>query len=331
MTTPPPLVRRLILAPALVLAELALLAAIGPLTLVALAAAPVVGLRPVRLLAVAATGLARHVAAMAGCLALWLASGFGAFAGTRRGQEAHYALLRRFVGGVWTAIADGARVELAVEESDQARALLDGPRPVLVLARHAGQGDSLLILHELLCRHRRRPRIVMHERLRLDPLTDVLGHRLPNRFVDPRGGDTEVEIAAMARDLGPGDAVLLFPEGGNVSEERRRRAIERLERAGHAEEARWALAMRHVSAPRPGGTLAAMEAAPGADIVFLAHDGVPETRRDIWRALGGGTRVRVRYWVAPRAEVPDDRDGRIDWLFGWWRTIDDWIADPGVS
>ncbi len=89
--------------------------------------------------------------------------------------------------------------------------------------------------------------------------------------------------------------------------------------------------MRHVSAPRPGGTLAAMEAAPGADIVFLAHDGVPETRRVIWRALGGGTRVRVRYWVAPRAEVPDDRDGRIDWLFGWWRTIDDWIADPGVS
>ena len=331
MTTPPTIVRRLVLAPAIVLAELALLVAIGPLTLVALALAPVAGPRPSRLLAIAATGLARHVAALAGCLALWVACGFGALAGTRRGQDRHYALLRRFVGGIWRAIVDGARVDVVVEESGEARALLDGPRPVLVFARHAGQGDSLLVLHELLCRHRRRPRIVMHERLRLDPLTDVLGRRLPNRFVDPRGGDTEVEIAAMARDLGPGDAVLLFPEGGNVSEERRRRAIERLEEAGHVEEARWARAMRHVSAPRPGGTLAAMEAAPDADIVFLAHDGVPETPRDIWGALGGGTRVRVRYWIAPRVDVPDDRDAQIDWLFGWWRTIDDWIGDPEVS
>ena len=43
----------------------------------------------------------------------------------------------------------------------------------------------------------------MHEALALDPLIDVLGRRLPNRFVDPRGGDIEVEIAAMSRDLGP--------------------------------------------------------------------------------------------------------------------------------
>ena len=54
----------------------------------------------------------------------------------------------------------------------------------------------------LLRRYRRNPRIVMHQALALDPLIDMLGNRLPNRFVDPRGGDIEVEIAAMSRDLG---------------------------------------------------------------------------------------------------------------------------------
>lgn len=26
-------------------------------------------------------------------------------------------------------------------------------------------------------------------------------------------------------------------------------------------------------------------------------------------------------------EVPHGRDERIDWLFGWWRTLDAWIAE----
>ncbi len=94
-------------------------------------------------------------------------------------------------------------------------------RPVVVLSRHAGEGDSLLVLHALMCRHGRRPRVVLHEALRLDPLIDVLGQRLSYRFIDPRGGDTEVEIAAMARDLDDDGAVLIFPEGGNFSAQRR--------------------------------------------------------------------------------------------------------------
>ena len=62
---------------------------------------------------------------------------------------------------------------------------------MVVLSIHSGEGDSLLVLDHLLRRHGRRPRIVMHELLALDPLIDVIGRRLPNRFVDPRGGDIE--------------------------------------------------------------------------------------------------------------------------------------------
>ena len=116
---------------------------------------------------------------------------------------------------------------------------------MLVLSRHAGEGDTLLVIHELLCRHNRGPRVVVHEALRLDPVSDVLGRRLPNRFVDPRGGDTEVDIAVMAEELGETAALVIFPEGGNFSPERRLRGIERLDRAGHFEEAGWAREMKH--------------------------------------------------------------------------------------
>ena len=262
------------------------------------------------------------------CLGLWLASGFGRRAELPRSERAHYAVLRWFVGGVYRSLTRLARVDVRVSESAAAEEALSARRrPVIVLSRHAGEGDSLLVLHQLLCRHGRRPRLVLHEALRMDPLIDVLGRRLPNRFVDPRGGDTEVEIAAMARDLGDDGAVLIFPEGGNFSHARRQRGIERLERAGHAEEAAWAREMQHVSAPRPGGALAALEAAPHADVVFVGHVGVPIGFRDLWRLLPAEQTVELRLWIVGADEVPADRDEQIDWLFGWWRMLDRWVAE----
>jgi 1-acyl-sn-glycerol-3-phosphate acyltransferase len=265
---------------------------------------------------------------MLGCLGLWVASGFGVRAGSPRMQDAHAALLRWFVSGVNRWITRVARVDLRVSESDDAEAALAaGERPLIVLSRHAGEGDSLLVLHELLCRYRRRTRIVLHEGLQLDPVLDVLGHRLAWRFVDPRGGDTEVEIAAMARDLPGAGAVLIFPEGGNFSEERRRRGIERLQSRGFAEEAAWARSMENVSAPRPGGALAAIDAVPGADVVFVAHDGIPAGIGELWRMLLARTSVELRMWAVAADDVPDDHEEQIDWLFGEWCTLDRWLGE----
>jgi 1-acyl-sn-glycerol-3-phosphate acyltransferase len=238
-------------------------------------------------------------------------------------------VLSWFVAGVVRTMTRMARVEVRVTDSEAAeRALHERRAPVVVLSRHAGEGDSLLVVHALLCWYGRWSRIVMHEALRLDPLIDMLGHRLPNRFVDPRGGDTEGEIAAMAGDLGDGDALLIFPEGGNFSHSRRRRGIERLEQAGHAEEAAWAREMRHVSAPRPGGALAAIDAAPRADVVFLAHVGVPVGLRDAWRRLGSpGEPIELRLWIERADDIPSGQDEQIDWLFRWWRTVDAWVDE----
>jgi 1-acyl-sn-glycerol-3-phosphate acyltransferase len=321
----PPRVRRLLIAPLVVGAELVTLAASPVLAVASALLAPLMGgRRPLRALAILLAYTSRHIGGLAACFGLWAAG--------KQGEcEPHYAVLRWFVGGVARTARRAARVRVVVHGAEAQDALHPGRRPVVVLSMHSGQGDSLLVLDHLLSRCHRRPRIVMHEALCLDPLIAVLGARLPTRFVDPHGGDTETEIAAMSRDLGPHDAVLVFPEGGNFSAQRRQASIERLERRGHTEEAAWARQMRHVSAPRPGGALAAIAAAPDADVIFMAHHGFPQSRRDAWRSLARQKTVDVALWHVPAAAIPPGEQARINWLFGWWRTLDAWVGDRRQS
>lgn len=329
----PKLARRLIVAPLILLVEAALVVLSPLLALLAALLSPVAGgTRALRALAIAVDYAARHLACTFACGCLWVASGFGRHLRSPRLRRAHHAVLRWFVAGLYRTMTRMARVEVRTTASEAAERVLSAKRsPVVVLSRHAGEGDSLLVLHALLCHYDREPRIVLHEALRLDPLIDMLGHRLPNRFVDPRGGDTEREIAAMASDLDNGGALLIFPEGGNFSPSRRQRGIDRLESAGHAEEAGWAREMRHVAAPRPGGALAAMEAAPRADVIFLGHVGVPAGMREAWSRLADPQHIEVRLWIEHAEDVPATYDERIDWLFGWWQTIDAWVDERHAS
>ena len=323
---PPRPVRRLVVAPLVVAVE-ALVLVLSPLVLlVAAVLSPLFGgLRPLRLALVVVVFVARHLEAVVRLLGLWLRGRGG-------DQDAHLEVMRAFVTGVYRAIVRIARVEVHTDETAAAsEALASGDRPLVLLGRHAGEGDTLLVIHELLCRHQRAPRVVMHEALRLDPLIDVLGGRLPNRFVDPRGGDTEVEIAALARDLDGSSALVIFPEGANFTEERRRRGIDRLERAGHDRQAEAARAMRHVSAPRPGGALAAIEAAPEHDVVIMGHVGFPTSLADAWRLLPEPQTIEVKLWHEAWDTIPTDPDARIDWLFERWRRLDAWVEERNAA
>ena len=57
-----------------------------------------------------------------------------------------------------------------------------------MLSRHAGPGDSLLLVHHLLSVYHRRPRVVMKAALQLDPGLDVVGNRVPNVFISHAAG-----------------------------------------------------------------------------------------------------------------------------------------------
>jgi 1-acyl-sn-glycerol-3-phosphate acyltransferase len=217
----------------------------------------------------------------------------------------------------------------------------DGPTPdahpglpILVCCRHAGPGDSFVLIHALMHWYAREPRVVLKNTLAWDPAIDVLLHRVPARFITPAGGEgLEEQIADLASGLDENDAFVIFPEGGNFTESRRTRGIERLRKLGLDRMAERAEAMTNVLAPRPGGFIAALDAAPEADVVLVAHTGLDHvlTVGDIWRELPMDKRIIMRWWKVPRAEIPADREERIEWLFGWWERIDVWIAENRVD
>ena len=83
--------------------------------------------------------------------------------------------------------------------------------------------------------------------------------------------------------------------------------------------ARRAEEMTHVLAPRPGGVLAALEAAPEADVLMVAHTGLDHlvTVSDLWRELPMDKQITMRWWQVSRAEIPEDRDLAVNGLDPW--------------
>jgi 1-acyl-sn-glycerol-3-phosphate acyltransferase len=125
--------------------------------------------------------------------------------------------------------------------------------------------------------------------------------------------------------------LVLFPEGGNFTPERRHRAIGRLRRTGHRAEAARADQMEHMLPPRPGGALAAMRGNPGAEVVFGAHTGLGLAAfpRDVWRETPLGRTFASVVWLAPADERPTDPDALVQWLYGWWQRLDAWVEVQG--
>jgi 1-acyl-sn-glycerol-3-phosphate acyltransferase len=164
-----------------------------------------------------------------------------------------------------------------------------------------------------------------------DPLIDALLSRIPHAYISPRPGDqgaTAARIGALAQGMAADDALLIFPEGGNFSPTRRMHAIRRLRRRGLAEAAERAEQLHNVLPPHPDGLLAAIDAAPEADIVFVAHTGLDhlQTASDLWRAVPLRVPVEFTWWAVPAAEVPRQAEARVGWLQHHWSRIDDWVA-----
>jgi hypothetical protein len=83
--------------------------------------------------------------------------------------------------------------------------------------------------------------------------------------------------------------------------------------------------------PRPGGTLAILEANPAMDIVIVAHAGFEAAASfdTFWRGGLVGREVRFQVWRIRADEVPDE--DRALWLFDQWARVDDWVAAQAAS
>jgi 1-acyl-sn-glycerol-3-phosphate acyltransferase len=260
---------------------------------------------------------------------LWVASGLGRRLQRERWRDAHYTLMRWYLA----VLVRGAqrafhlRFDLDLDEARPADAV---DRPLLVLARHAGPGDSFLLVHGLL-QLGYRPRIVLRGSLRWAPTIDVALHRVPSFFVVPGSppGTGTTAIGELAADIGPRDALVIFPEGRNFTPNRRTHSIAKLEELGDHHAAEDARELRHVLTPRPGGTLAALERAPDADVVFVTHAGLEDLAGvvDLWRGMPMDAAVQAKAWRVPAQQIPTAREARAAWLAWWWRRIDAWLVE----
>jgi 1-acyl-sn-glycerol-3-phosphate acyltransferase len=329
---PPRWFRRIVLAPAMV--GLAIVVVVGvPVWLIGVAlVAPFLPgrWRPLRVFWMVLVHLVLETYVLVRLFFLWIVSGFGRHVRGPTFERAHYDLVKRYLA---LMLGEAERVlHLRVEVEGPSPASYHG-RPLLVFCRHAGPGDSFLLVHFLVNVYEREPRIVLKDTLQWDPAIDVLLNRLPNRFIRPGATGLEEQIGELARGLDHNDAFVIFPEGGNFTERRRARAIARLQERGRLDDAEKAARMRNVLAPRPGGVLAALENAPGADVVWVAHSGLEHliSVADIWRELPMDSVVRMRWWQVAGPEVPAGREERIDWLYDWWARIDAWIGEQRAA
>jgi 1-acyl-sn-glycerol-3-phosphate acyltransferase len=361
---PPRLLRRLILAPLVIVLTLAAIVLSPLMFLVGLVATPSHRgrRRTLRLIWFGLSWLVMESLALVACLGLWIVSGFGGRLRSEASMDRHYGLVRWFLATLFRRAVTVFRLRVEIEEpeatpAEQAARLT---RPVIVLSRHAGPGDSFLLVHQLLSRYGRKPRIVMKAALQFDPSIDVVINRLPHAFVHPHRnsapsprpvspaesapaqapappevpesvaeGPVIEEIRRLSSGLGPTGAIVIFPEGGNFTPNRRRRGIRRLEEAHRYPEADRARRMANLLPPRSGGAFAAIDSAPTADVIFVAHTGLDDliTVGDVWRALPMEQIIRVKWWRVPAPDVPRERDEVIQWLYNWWERIDEWIAE----
>ena len=327
--------RRVVIAPGLVLGVLAIVLTLPVVVMVAAFISRYVPgrWRILRIVWFLFLYLLVEAASLTMMFSLWLLSGFGLKIDRPAFVEAHYVLMGWMLRRVVASAKFTFKLNIIREGSPSfTRGRRGGPRPVMVLSRHAGPGDSILLMDALANGFRRQPRIVMKEFLQWDPMIDIMINRLPSAFVPEgkEGRDILLDtIGDIASGMDDNDAFVIFPEGGNYSEKRARRAIEKLREIGRPDLAERAAELENTLPPRSTGVRTALARAPeDTDVFFVGHAGLElfVTPGDIWRGIPTDTNVKARVWYVPAEEIPPP-ETQEDWLFDMWAEIDQWITD----
>lgn len=261
----------------------------------------------------------------------WVISGFGWKINSPMFRRWHYGLLGVMLGLVINT----------AKRTFKLTTVMDGPppttgvvrtRPALILSRHAGPGDSMLLMDAICNVYDREPRIVLKEFLQWDPAVDVILNRLPAAFVPGghKAGEAVVEaIAHLSQSMDIDDAFVIFPEGANYTVGRAKKAVQKLRDIGRPDLAERAELLKSTLPPKPKGVMTALANAPmGSDVFFVGHAGLEGfvTAGDIWRAIPIGTEVDVKIWHYGAHEIPAP-DEQEAWLYDRWSEIDAWIGE----
>ncbi len=270
------------------------------------------------------------IGAFFGCEVLGLAIAFWiGVSGGAQDLDRNFALQWWWAGTLLDITQRLFDMKIEVEGIEHAKA-----GPLLVLLRHASTGDTLIPAALISRKTSLRLRYVLKRELLWDPCLDVVGRRLPNAFVRRGSPDPAQEVAlvaALAEELKTNDGVLIYPEGTRFSPSRREAALAKLE-TSHPELSAIARNFSSVLPPRLGGTLALIEAAPTADVLFVSHVGFDGVRRvsDVWNGVLLRKTIKVSIRRVSREEIPKHDRDRAAWLFREWARVDAWVAEHGA-
>ena len=276
-----------------------------------------------RLILFGAWWLAMEFLGVTTAMALWLVFAPFKQLSSNRSRRWHSHLQRLWSSG----LAAGAKYTIRLRWSVEGVDCLRQKGPLIILARHGSQGDGLLA-GALLLKEGRRLRFVLKKQLLGDPCLDVVGHRIPNYFVDRVSLDNKEEltnIGVLARDMADDEALIIFPEGTRCSEEKLAKAIAALSETAPTR-VKSASELRSVLPPRTAGTLAAL-AESNADIVICNHVGISDisSLRQLRAAVPLQTQLKFKLWRTPRSDVKQTQF--VQWLDAQWAIVDDWVTN----
>ena len=245
--------------------------------------------------------------------------------GQSRNHGAHYRTQRWWCGRIIAALrlTVGLRVSIiGTEHVDRG--------PYVVFCRHASLADSIISCFIVNNTLGLEPRYVLKSDLEMVPCLDLLGHRTPNCFVRRGSSNVAGELAALMRmmdGLGEGQAAVIFPEGSRANPEKRERELARLAERHPDRHARLG-GLQRLIPPKPAGAKAMLDAAPGADVITVWHEGLDglDTFPGMLSALAERTvGAHVVVTVHPRAEVDAAADFT-EWIDRRWVEMDDAVA-----
>ena len=260
------------------------------------------------------------------------------FTGRGRSVPAHYALQTWWCRSLIQALGFTVGLQITVEGADNV-----GPGPFVALGRHASLADSIMSSWVVASHAGLRPRFVLKKELKMDPCLDILGHRLPNYFVDRESSNVAGElqgIEQMAAGLGVKDCAVIFPEGSRASNKKRVRALEKLQERS-PQRAETLAGLKYLIPPKPAGAYALLSAVPEANVLTMWHSGFDglDTFSGILRHLGRAkAKVHVHVEEISRASIPSG-EAFVTWLDAKWVEMDNAVrrqlgneanSNPGV-
>ena len=205
-----------------------------------------------------------------------------------------------------------------------------GPGPFVALCRHASLADSVMSAWVFADHARLKPRYVLKKELQLDPCLDVVGHRLPNYFVDRGSSNVSAElqgIEQMASGLAPDEVAVIFPEGSRANTRKREKALAKI--AGRSpERARRLADLQHLLPPKPAGASTLLAAVPHANVITMWHsgfDGLDTFRGIVHHLARRAIRVHVKIVEHHRASVATG-EAFVEWLDQQWLAMDSAVA-----